>query len=377
MFQAGHRRLSELSPVGMSRPELVDHIEALAALSSHVEERLLAFTAAIEALGDRGADAATVLRSAAHRSSRRAKRDAATATQVAQMPKTAAAMAAGEISAEHAAICASAAEATTPAEADVLASVAAAMPADRFGAEVRKWAGKRESQRTVEERHRQQHRDRDAFHWAGENGMTNLMLVMPKDVADGLVPRWDGRVDALRRADKESGGDRTLAQLRHDALVQLITEDGGAMPPHPRFVGHFFFNLDDGAATWADGTPVPSAVLATIGPAAEIVGHVFAEGGRPLYLSRRCRVASVDQWLSLIAIYRGCDECGAGVSLCQAHHLHEWLDGGPTDLDNLQLLCHTCHGRVHRGSRGDPRAFRERSPVQLDRDPPDQLTLAT
>ena len=295
MFQAGHRRLSELSPVGMSRPELVDHIEALAALGAHVEERLLAFTAAVEGLGDRGADAATVLRSAARRSTRRAKRDAATATQVAQMPRTAAAMAAGEINAEHAAICASAAESTTPAEADALASVATAMPADRFGAEARKWAGKRESQRTVEQRHRQQHRDRDAFSWAGENGMTNLMLVMPKDIADGLLPRWDGRVDALRRGDKESGGERTHAQLRHDALVELITEDAADAPPHPRFVGHFFFDLSDGSATWADGTPVPPAVLVAIGPAADIVGHVFAENGRPLYLGRRSRLASVDQ----------------------------------------------------------------------------------
>lgn len=372
MFQAGHRRLSGLSPVGLSRPELVDHIEALAALSAHVEERLLAFTAAVEALGDRGADAATVLRSAARRSTRRAKRDVATASQVAQMPKTSAALAAGEINAEHAAICASAAEATTPAEADDLASVAASMPADRFGAEARKWTGRRESCRTIDERHRQQHRDRDAFHWAGENGMTNLMLAMPKDVADGLLPRWDGRVEALRRRDKDAGGDRTLAQLRHDALVELITQDTAGAVPHPRFVGHFFIDLHDGAATWTDGTPVPPAVLATIGPAAEVVGHVFAGDGRPLYLGRRSRLASADQWLSLIAIHRGCHECGADISRCQAHHLVEWLDGGLTDIDNLQLLCHTCHGRAHQGSRGDPRAFRE--PARAS---PDQLTLAT
>ena len=370
--------MSELSPAGLSRPELVDHIEALAALSAHVEERLLAFTAAVEVLGDRGADAATVLRSAARRSTRRAKRDAATATQVAQMPKTAAAMAAGEINAEHAAICASAAEATTPAEADALASVAAAMPADRFGAEARKWTGQRESRRTVEERHRQQHRDRDAFHWAGENGMTNLMLVMPKDVADGLLPRWDGRVDALRRCDKDSGGERTLPQLRHDALVELITEDRSGAVLHPRFVGHFFFNLDDGAVTWADGSAVPLSVLTTIGPAADVVGHLFSGDGRPLYLGRRNRLASVEQWVSLIAIHRGCDECGADVSRCQAHHLVEWLDGGRTDIDNLQLLCHTCHGRAHQGSRGDPRGFREPAGASADRrSPPAQLTLAS
>ncbi|MEO0494958.1 MAG: HNH endonuclease, partial [Actinomycetota bacterium] len=51
---------------------------------------------------------------------------------------------------------------------------------------------------------------------------------------------------------------------------------------------------------------------------------------------------------------------GATIDRCQAHHLQEWLEHGPTDIENLQLLCHTCHGHAHRGSRGDPRRHRRR-----------------
>ncbi|MEO0494950.1 MAG: HNH endonuclease, partial [Actinomycetota bacterium] len=59
---------------------------------------------------------------------------------------------------------------------------------------------------------------------------------------------------------------------------------------------------------------------------------------------------------------RGCAECGATIDRCQAHHLQEWLEHGPTDIENLQLLCHPCHGHAHRGSRGDPKRHRRTQP---------------
>jgi HNH endonuclease len=34
---------------------------------------------------------------------------------------------------------------------------------------------------------------------------------------------------------------------------------------------------------------------------------------------------------------------------CEAHHLWHWLDGGPTDLANLLLLCRAHHRAVHDG----------------------------
>ena len=41
---------------------------------------------------------------------------------------------------------------------------------------------------------------------------------------------------------------------------------------------------------------------------------------------------------------RGCHRRPAQ---CQAHHVKHWLDGGPTDLDNLVLLCHQHHHDHH------------------------------
>ena len=101
MFTAEHERLSGLDPLGMSRPELVAMIHELHRLEKRAEERRLAFTAAIDDLDDRGADAATVTRSITHASVRQAKKTATTATALQRMPRTAEALARGEIGSEH------------------------------------------------------------------------------------------------------------------------------------------------------------------------------------------------------------------------------------------------------------------------------------
>jgi len=48
---------------------------------------------------------------------------------------------------------------------------------------------------------------------------------------------------------------------------------------------------------------------------------------------------------------RGCvfPDCARPLSWCDAHHLCHWLDGGPTDLANLALVCRAHHRAVHEG----------------------------
>jgi hypothetical protein len=45
-------------------------------------------------------------------------------------------------------------------------------------------------------------------------------------------------------------------------------------------------------------------------------------------------------------VFPGCDR---PLSWCDAHHLWHWVDGGPTDLNNLALLCRAHHRAVHEG----------------------------
>ncbi|WP_139812798.1 HNH endonuclease signature motif containing protein, partial [Prescottella equi] len=58
---------------------------------------------------------------------------------------------------------------------------------------------------------------------------------------------------------------------------------------------------------------------------------------------------SKKQRRALIARDHGCafPGCGAVPAHCEGHHVTHWADGGPTDLDNLVLLCRYHHQLLH------------------------------
>ncbi|MPY91261.1 MAG: hypothetical protein GEU99_25540, partial [Luteitalea sp.] len=50
---------------------------------------------------------------------------------------------------------------------------------------------------------------------------------------------------------------------------------------------------------------------------------------------------------ALAARDRRCRFPGCTARHCDAHHVHHWVDGGPTRLENLVLLCKRHHRAVH------------------------------
>jgi hypothetical protein len=72
---------------------------------------------------------------------------------------------------------------------------------------------------------------------------------------------------------------------------------------------------------------------------------------QPLNLGRATRVVQPAQRMALAVRDRGCvfPGCDRPLAWCDAHHLWHWVDGGPTDLDNLALLCRAHHRAVHEG----------------------------
>jgi HNH endonuclease len=72
---------------------------------------------------------------------------------------------------------------------------------------------------------------------------------------------------------------------------------------------------------------------------------------QPLDVGRASRVVQPAQRSALAVrdgacVFPGCDR---PLAWCDAHHLVHWLDGGPTDLANLALLCRAHHRAVHEG----------------------------
>jgi hypothetical protein len=72
---------------------------------------------------------------------------------------------------------------------------------------------------------------------------------------------------------------------------------------------------------------------------------------QPLEVGRTSRVVSAAQRAALVVRDGGCAVAGCDrpSAWCEAHHLVHWLHGGPTDLENLALVCRAHHRAVHEG----------------------------
>ena len=98
--------------------------------------------------------------------------------------------------------------------------------------------------------------------------------------------------------------------------------------------------------------PVPPSVIGQLSPDTALAGMIFGGDGRPLWLGRSRRLASAAQHLAVAVRDRGCVDCGAPMHRCEIHHIQEWENGGPTDIDNLAALCGPHHRKHHRSRDG-------------------------
>ena len=95
--------------------------------------------------------------------------------------------------------------------------------------------------------------------------------------------------------------------------------------------------------------PIPRSELERLACEAELFGILFDGHGLPLWHGRRTRTVTPQQWRTLVARDRGCVLCGAAPSYCHAHHIVPWTAPaeGPTDIDNLVLVCNRHHHHIH------------------------------
>ncbi len=97
----------------------------------------------------------------------------------------------------------------------------------------------------------------------------------------------------------------------------------------------------------SDGSQLPPAVIEELSCNARWSGLIFDRHGDALWRTRSRRSVSSTQWQALLATYDGCFHCGAPPSICQAHHITPYSQGGATRLDNLIMVCWNCHHNIH------------------------------
>jgi hypothetical protein len=167
--------------------------------------------------------------------------------------------------------------------------------------------------------------------------------------------------------------DRSATQRRADSLVDvcagwLAAGDppvGGGVRPQVQ-VTVSLRTLRDGPGgsgagapllgdvpVLADGQPVTPGQARRLACDAAVVPVVLGGDSEPLDIGRLTRVVPVGLRRALGLRDGGCrfPGCDRPATWCDTHHLRHWADGGETSLDNLLLLCAVHHTLVHEGWR--------------------------
>ncbi|WP_420881450.1 DUF222 domain-containing protein [Rhodococcus sp. (in: high G+C Gram-positive bacteria)] len=181
----------------------------------------------------------------------------------------------------------------------------------------------------------------------------------------------------------DPAGSRTPAQKRADAFAEILRRylDSGDAPieggekPHLSLhvnaadlarsgADHGQFDQSDDQDSGRKTSPdmfgdkdvarMPHLGPLTIATARRLacdchLTPIVMHDGVPIDLGRTSRTVSKKQRRALIARDHGCAFPGYGAppAHCEGHHIKHWADGGPTDLDNLVLLCRYHHRLLH------------------------------
>ena len=201
----------------------------------------------------------------------------------------------------------------------------------------------------------------------------SLTLVQHPDgmVTGGLVlDQFGGEVvmtavEAHAAASRTAGDERTRAQRCADALVQICANAlaTGSAPMLRTVPAQVLVMVDEkdlvdpgdgpGAGRSGTGARISATRTRRIACDSQVSRIVFGPDSVPKDLGRKQRVVSPAQRRALDArdgscVFAGCE---APNWWCEAHHVLEWTFDGPTDLDNLGLLCERHHTKVHHGFR--------------------------
>ncbi|MEM7142003.1 MAG: HNH endonuclease [Actinomycetota bacterium] len=342
------------------RAELTARVNDLRDLRAAIDAHEARLVRAIDALPDEGLDGRGVLRSHGGKSARAANRAARTAHALGGMPDAESALASGRITAEHADVLAKAARDVDPELVDAeLVSVAETGPADVFAKRATEWVSQK-TRRDTKADHDAQRRARTVKRWNDDDTGLAMFLLGVDQVTGAAIDTELTRLERRFYDDDGRSGDpdtrRTTDQRLADAMVELITGTRASdAPPHPKHNVTVMFDLsgtttDDGqplATLVTDGKPLPEEVLNRLSCIGSITPMLFNGPAKPIWVGRDHRTATITQWRALIARDRGCIGCGANPDRCEAHHITPWTADGPTEIDNLALVCSRCHHDIH------------------------------
>lgn len=231
---------------------------------------------------------------------------------------------------------------TTFGTEDGLHGVRALLPADQFA------VFENELRRLAEVRWRAEHPDVD--------GVPATELSCPQRNADALV-------DMARRS-RQLGDNNGEPFGSHIDVMVLIDAETLQQGMHA-----------DSRCEFDDTTPLSPATARRLLCDADILTAALDRPSLKLDLGYSRRSASPSQRRALVARDRTCTApgCDRPHWMCEVHHKTPWAEGGPTNLDNLTLLCSRHHHLHHAREALAIRSRQSGDPPRRPGTPPAEL----
>jgi hypothetical protein len=172
----------------------------------------------------------------------------------------------------------------------------------------------------------------------------------------------------IARASRQDRTRKPFEQRMADALVTVCQSDavgnpgppgngsgtiqaGGARRNRPTVVVHAdltFLAGAEGSAELDVMGPVSREVARRLACDAKVLVSADGADGRSLNLGRTRRDPSDAQRVEIRRRDKGCRFPGCShTEFTDVHHVRHWVDGGPTDIENLVELCDQHHRCVH------------------------------
>ncbi len=211
-----------------------------------------------------------------------------------------------------------------------------------------------------------------ARHWADANDPDRLArdVALERDQRSvNFQDRLGGGMSLQAELDRESAvpiralllaahpvdaaDDRTAEQRRADALTDTARGDRSSTAQPELIVTVDHQSLVDGLGLGEvldhAGSRLPAETIRRMACDAKLIPTSLDSAGVPLDAGRARRLPSESQRRMLELRDRGCRApgCATRHQWTDAHHVVHWLDGGPTDLSNVVLLCRHHHTQVH------------------------------
>ncbi len=330
-----------------SKSELRDRV----GLIGRAESTLAAFKAeALAELAHRDGSGAAkrVARDVLRSSPSRAHHDVKAAERLAGLAGTSAALAAGDIPADHARLIARASSEGPISEAE-LVDAAKTQTYDELARTVKRQQHELSGDGGQSIHDRQKQKRSARLFQNAETGMYVLNAEFDPITGNHIAGVLAAKERELWRQE-DPKARRSHHQRSADALAELILhpEKGKAAGIALVLVADYDAarqQLVD--ARISDGTPLPAAELVKLACEADIFPAVFNARTQDLWLGRRRRCASDAQRIALILRDKACVGCGADANRSFSHHIQHWKNGGNTDYPNLVTVCNECHHDIH------------------------------